>query len=1021
NVCHRTDIVHERYYVDGTAPDTYLGISWGDHPWIPGNPGADVRVAIYNSSTHGAGDYFDGGQSNNWDEFQSVLNSDPEGRFTVSVITELSYSTLAHYDVLVLPDNGVPNEWLDDVDDWFTADKRIVAGDSSICFVSYAGYLWSGSAGSNGKYTYWDYNSDHNDSRIALDHPITSGYSVGQIISSVSGDAQMYIDMLPGDAQVLTTSNNNSTNAYVVYRDVPGKGSIVVLGVHDTLYPDGYDLVRDACASGIGEWYGPEDDKPHIICINDDVHFEAWHWGDEPCIYPYNHTDRTYYRWEWWNPDTEQYEWYPTAETPGAINGSTILVSSHADQIQYNGNSCFWHYQTPPEDGYIYWMPYTGDFYFTEGCNHTLYYFSKDDLCNTEAPNVWHVGVDDMKPETNITFYGNPDHYFQASENLYYMQNDTQICLEAHDMPENENCQTGIWHINYTVWRWVGTTYDIKISTDAILSWAPVYHPDTNSYIAEYQGVIDSDNSGDITTGDYLDIQWTIARLDGWYLVKDITKVGTKYLLNIQDATSNDTGNWEVVQPWTTVYNDNVCLNMSWFEECGKYEIHYYAVDYNKWIEDMHVPDIMVDCTPPHSTKTFGQPVLQTEIEGGETVHIVNATTPICFSAVDPRLWDSGVRDIQYRFETPWETEWTTFENVSEGKKYCFTLEEHFGKDFLDAWIAEHGLSPDPAGFGSDTPFILLHRAIDNVSHEEPYLPTKQKIYYNPWLNETPPTIAKGYEQPNIHSQLIPDLHYIRSDTNIWLHGIDDQGGLVEMQVVIIPSEGADPYPDEEGWWTAWNGTSTGEANITFTIDDYESEMGSLEEGTMYYLFFRAIDHFGLKSDEGKQRFFLDETPPTTDIEELGNYTYGDDIVINVTAVDNLDEVNVSSVTLYYRYRFNETAAWGEWTAYGDTNEEPYTLHFDAPEGPGHYEFYATATDGLGNEADEPVGNVAQASTYVEPVAADFNGDGQVNILDMAIIGQHWGETGEDLLWDLNGDGTIGLGDLILLAQQWTG
>ncbi len=53
----------------------------------------------------------------------------------------------------------------------------------------------------------------------------------------------------------------------------------------------------------------------------------------------------------------------------------------------------------------------------------------------------------------------------------------------------------------------------------------------------------------------------------------------------------------------------------------------------------------------------------------------------------------------------------------------------------------------------------------------------------------------------------------------------------------------------------------------------------------------------------------------------------------------------------------------------------------------------------------------------------DVNDDGSVNVLDMILVGQHWGQTG-DPGWipeDINCDGQIDVLDMILIGQNWTG
>ena len=53
----------------------------------------------------------------------------------------------------------------------------------------------------------------------------------------------------------------------------------------------------------------------------------------------------------------------------------------------------------------------------------------------------------------------------------------------------------------------------------------------------------------------------------------------------------------------------------------------------------------------------------------------------------------------------------------------------------------------------------------------------------------------------------------------------------------------------------------------------------------------------------------------------------------------------------------------------------------------------------------------------------DINRDGRTNILDLIIIGQHWGETGPPcwIPYDVNFDGVINILDMILVGQYWTG
>jgi hypothetical protein len=53
----------------------------------------------------------------------------------------------------------------------------------------------------------------------------------------------------------------------------------------------------------------------------------------------------------------------------------------------------------------------------------------------------------------------------------------------------------------------------------------------------------------------------------------------------------------------------------------------------------------------------------------------------------------------------------------------------------------------------------------------------------------------------------------------------------------------------------------------------------------------------------------------------------------------------------------------------------------------------------------------------------DVNLDESLNVLDMILLGQHWGENGVAhwIREDVNRDGTINVLDMILIGQHWTG
>ncbi|MEK6851016.1 MAG: CARDB domain-containing protein, partial [Candidatus Thermoplasmatota archaeon] len=177
----------------------------------------------------------------------TILDTDPAVRFFTTVLTDLSSASLAGIDVLVLPDNAVPDIYLTDVATFVGAGNGVVAADSAVCYLAYSGLLWPSAAGTNGYGVYWDYLSSNLDQEIWLSHEITADYVVGSVYSSVAGDAAMYVSMLPPDALALTGSAMVPTSAYVAIRE-SGGGRVVELAPYGTapLPGDLLELVRDA-------------------------------------------------------------------------------------------------------------------------------------------------------------------------------------------------------------------------------------------------------------------------------------------------------------------------------------------------------------------------------------------------------------------------------------------------------------------------------------------------------------------------------------------------------------------------------------------------------------------------------------------------------------------------------------------------------------------------------------------------------------------------------------------------------
>lgn len=215
--------------------------------------GQKIYVGVYNSKNNPF--YFQFGNTNSWEQVSNILNSDPEHRFQVSVITNLKGEQgsigIEGQDVLILPDNAVPIDCMQTVSNWFQPGKIIIALDSAAAYVAYTGWMWPDAQGSNG-YTiipgmgYWTNASSPEDQEIWLADPITKNYAVGQIIDSLPGNAAFFTDKMPEDARLLTGSREYDIYCYAAYREVPDKGRIVILGPYSEPLQTQYALIREA-------------------------------------------------------------------------------------------------------------------------------------------------------------------------------------------------------------------------------------------------------------------------------------------------------------------------------------------------------------------------------------------------------------------------------------------------------------------------------------------------------------------------------------------------------------------------------------------------------------------------------------------------------------------------------------------------------------------------------------------------------------------------------------------------------
>ena len=132
----------------------------------------------------------------------------------------------------------------------------------------------------------------------------------------------------------------------------------------------------------------------------------------------------------------------------------------------------------------------------------------------------------------------------------------------------------------------------------------------------------------------------------------------------------------------------------------------------------------------------------------------------------------------------------------------------------------------------------------------------------------------------------------------------------------------------------------------------------------------------------------------------------GEALEFTVTATDNDDDpLTISASNLPSGATFDEETGIFSWTPRFDQAGTYEGVRFEV-------------TDGSSTDYEEITVTVVQ-----EYENWDVNEDSGSNVLDMVLIGQHFGENGETgwIRADVNEDGTINVLDMIIVGQHWTG
>ena len=813
---------------------------------------------------------------------------------------------------------------------------------------------------------------------------------------------------------------------------------------------------------------------PHYIIEEGHSYWQACDWinisfnvtnpGEEPCKYPetiiVNGTPvpgiYTFVRYERkiWNDSLGDFEIikYPSSlsdELPEWANG----IEEWFGEYWYN-------------------ISITKYINITEGCNHTIYYFSKDPLCNTEEIHTIEVHVDDAPPKTEHYFV--PSVYFEsiwANKVIYLIGKNTLIGLDAEDYPIG--CDSGVETTWYRIWRYDPETGEFNIDLtggwveyDGLINLSELvgdedvcgayeiwYYSEDNCCHVEDKHLFDvivdclppdttKEFAGKYVKGKIENISVTFVGRDTiiWLNSTDI------WLAETQEWRSGvDTIYWRIVnetvdETFFATNPDDEAKDFSYpihmadlIDLLGlkddRYDFFHWAVDRVGNEEQSHHKQwIIIDVSPPEQTI---EPIIPYTRE--KTPFLINGTV-----AENGPYGGVGLSriDIYYRYRPDNDSEWS--EPVLIYSKVYDPDDRVQYDEFSFLFNA-----PEGGGY-----YRFYSNAIDLLGNNESQSLDVEDYEAECYVKKDtePPEVVKTDGEPKceiiVEGEPITALTW---DTPIYIDVTDLPDPInasgVEILRIAFTTSADGPASDE--WFDVpkylWEVVEEGNSGYykiryTFTLEEYRIA-ANLQSGVMYHIYVYAEDKEGYGNETKAQKLIIDDTPPTTTITLECDGT----MPFNIT-VSAYDYRGIGNITLYFRYS-PDNSTWTEWMPYGSVEnvgcgEEwfNYTwLFIYNPDGgyykPGYYEFYAYAEDSLGNAKDNPeITNVtAEARCYVEPLPEDFNADGHVDVYDLLNIINNWGidesspEWEEVQQYDLDNSGDIGLGDLIALIKEWTG
>lgn len=248
-------------------------------------------------------------------------------------------------------------------------------------------------------------------------------------------------------------------------------------------------------------------------------------------------------------------------------------------------------------------------------------------------------------------------------------------------------------------------------------------------------------------------------------------------------------------------------------------------------------PTITVDCTPPVTTKTYGQPFYSPDNNATEWI---NSSTLVKLTAIDPQPHPSNVSKTYYKdVYLSDSTDWHYCSSSSD----CANYKVAAPSDPLnpDGWT----LYSSPFTKSPESCHIIEYYSVDNVGNVEPI---KHQCVF---VDNTQPTLTKIIGSPNKTCD--------RSDSSGCAYWVT-QSTPIELNCT---DQGDHPVNHVSIWYKIWNDkNNTWSPWIDTAVLPQASKTIYFGEDSVHILEAYCVDAVGNAGPIDNETFRVDSTPP---------------------------------------------------------------------------------------------------------------------------------------------------------------